>query len=630
MCGIAGIVQFAEAKPIAMEELTRMAQSLAHRGPDDSGIYLDVKNHRCGLAHRRLSVIDLEGGHQPMSNADESIWITYNGECYNFQELRKELTRQGHHFKTNSDTEVIIHLYEQYGVNCVDHMRGMFAFALWDIKKNQLMLARDRLGQKPLYYAVYNNRFIFASQCKAILESHEFPRRPDRQSILSYLLLQYVPQPETAFTNIRQIPPGHIMVVNQANFQKPGTLSYWSPPAKSHFEGSFPEAVDQVRATLAEAIRLRLVSDVPLGAFLSGGIDSAIIVGLMSQLQSDPVETCSIGFDDKGYDELPLARVTASRHGCRHHDFVVEASSPERIGELCDYYDEPFADHSALPTYVLSRLARSKVTVALTGDGGDECYGGYDRYRAMVLSEKLRRIGILKQFARMKFWQRLSTGQLRSMRKRVKRFITGLTLPPHQRYLNWICLFNPDRIKELCDADLIARQDSPPEWDRYADDFSQAESSVIAAMRTDLLHYLPGDLNVKTDRASMATGLELRCPFQDHKVVELASTLPENWKIKGGTGKFILRRAFDDIIPAEVRRQPKRGFGLPVGQWFRESWREILMDTVLSPRALQRGYFDGHAVRNLVEENDRGQDDHGHRLWALLMLELWHRKYIDR
>ena len=630
MCGIAGIAQFAESGPIAMEELSRMAQTLAHRGPNDSGIYLDVKNHHCGLAHRRLSVIDLQGGHQPMSNAEESIWITYNGECYNFQELRKELKQLGHRFKTNSDTEVIIHLYEQYGVKCVDHMRGMFAFAIWDKKKKQLFLARDRLGQKPLFYGLHNDRFIFASQCKAILTSHEFPRKPDRQSILSYLLLQYVPPPNTAFTHIQQLPPGHIMVVNQSNYRNPRTLKYWSPPKNVLFDGTFHEAIDQVRATLTEAVRLRLISDVPLGAFLSGGIDSAIIVGIMSQLQSEPVKSCSIGFEEKMYNELSLARITADRHGCAHHDFVVQANSPERINELCEYYDEPFADHSALPTFCLSHLARSKVTVALTGDGGDECFGGYDRYRAMALSEKLQQVGILRQSAGLKFWQRLSTGDYRSLRKRLKRFVTGLAYPPHQRYLNWICVFNPDRIKELCQSDTIGVQDNPLAWDRYADDFSLTESPVSAAMRADLLHYLPGDLNTKTDRASMSTGLELRCPFQDHKVVELACTLPDTWKIKGRTGKYILRRAFSDMLPKAIRRQPKRGFSIPVGPWFRETWRDLLMDTVLSPRALQRGYFNGHAVRNLVEENDRRQDDHGHRLWALLMLELWHRTHIDR
>jgi len=609
-----------------------MVAVLGHRGPDGEGIYVDPEEPRCGLGHRRLAIIDIEGGRQPMGNEDGTVWIVYNGECYNFRQLRELLEGKGHVFRTACDTEVIVHLYEEYGQECVNHLRGMFAFAVWDRKRRALFLARDRLGKKPLYYAVHNGRFLFASECKAILQSEDFPRRADRGAIGEYLLLQYVPAPRTAYADIRQLPPGHSLLVTGENYQQPCSRSYWSLPVQPGFEGTFPQACEQLRQELTRAVEMRMISDVPLGAFLSGGIDSTIIVGLMSQLQKEPVTTCTIGFDNDLYDETPYARQTARHFGTTHHEQTVHADCLEAIEKLSYYYDEPFADSSALPTWYLSRLAREQVTVVLSGDGGDECFGGYDRYRGLQLAEKLNRNLLLGWLLKRRFWQNLSSREHRSFSKRLKRFASGMNLPVDRRYLQWMAVFDPDLLQEILTGSAVI-----PVWDRFAGYFpettafgSEAGRHAGQAMVCDGQMYLPGDLNTKTDRASMSVGLELRCPFQDHKVMELAYSLPIDWRIRGRVGKYILRKACSDLLPPAIQNRPKRGFGVPVGSWFRDELRDLFCDTVLSPRAMARGYFHKTSLEKLLRENDNKQEDHGHRLWALLMLELWFRKYIEK
>lgn len=632
MCGIAGIVNFGSQKPPALNELRRMAAALTHRGPDDEGFHLDETSGICGLAHRRLSVIDPAGGHQPLSNPAGTLWISYNGECYNFQELRGQLEAKGHAFQTSCDTEVVLRLYEVYGERCVEHMRGMFALAIWDQSQQRLFLARDRLGQKPLYYALHKGRFIFASECKAILQTEGFPRQVNDAALGPYLLLQYVPCPLTAFKNIRQLEPAHTLTVDARNFDHPVSKRYWSMLTETGFNGCFTQAVEQVRTELAEATRLRMISDVPLGAFLSGGIDSTIITGLMSGAGDQAVTTCSIGFEEKMYNELPLARQVSERYQSRHHEFIVSADGAATVEQLAQVYDDPFADCSALPTWHLCRLAREQVTVALTGDGGDELFGGYDRYRALKLAQRMQRHGWLRWLANRRFWQRSSGGEQRSRLRNLKRFMAGVNLPVDRQYLYWLSVFSSERLNELLVSEVIQNH-SPDMYQNYlANDFgsdSNGNTRIHKAMECDLHRYLPGDLNVKTDRASMAFGLELRSPFQDHRVAELAMSLPVSWKIKGGVGKYILRQACGNLIPASINRQPKRGFGVPVGQWFRGPLREMFCDTVLAQRAAQRGYFHRAAIETLLQENDRSVEDHGHRMWALLMLELWHRNYID-
>ena len=638
MCGIAGIVILDGQVPIQHCELGLMADTLAHRGPDDAGAYLDSTTGRCGLAHRRLAIIDLAGGKQPLANEDQTIWITYNGECYNFPQLRRQLQTAGHQFATNCDTEVIVHLYEEHGPDCVNHLRGMFAFAIWDQKKQQLFLARDRLGQKPLYYALHDGRFIFASECKAILQTHDFPRRPDHQALTQYLLLQYVPHPASAFTDIKQLPPAHCMIVNAQPNDNPQPRRYWTIPTETTFSGTFEDAAEQLRDELAQATKMRMVSDVPLGAFLSGGIDSTIIVGLMSQASDQPVRTCAIGFGEPRYNELPFARQAARHFNSLHNEHIVTPDCHDALDQLSFYYDEPFADCSALPTFYLSRLARQRVTVAITGDGADECFGGYDRYRALHLSHRMNQHRLFRWLARQRFWQNLSAGQYRSPSRRLKRFMTAAQLPPAQRYLKWMAVFDPDMLTDLLSENPATDAPAPSQSWNYLDDFfkptydfgPEPARHLAQAMHADACNYLPGDLNTKIDRASMSVGLELRCPFQDHKVVELAYRLPALWRHDGKHSKRILRHACADLLPDPISRRPKMGFGVPVGRWFRNELRQHLIDTVLSTRARQRGYFNVPAIEKLIAQNDKQQEDHGHRLWALLMLERWHQRYIDQ
>ena len=628
-----------------------MAQALAHRGPDDAGVYVDPSTGRCGLAHRRLAIIDLPSGAQPMSNENGTVWISYNGECYNYLELRRNLQAQGHQFKTASDTEVIVHLYEQYGSACVDHMRGMFAFALWDQAKQQLFLARDRMGQKPLYYGACAGRFVFASEPKAIVNQDWFERRANLATIGQYLLMGYIPGPESAFAGLLQLPPAHRLTVSAKNWRQPTPQRYWEIPPEPTYTGSFSDAAENIQAELTEATRLRLVSDVPLGGFLSGGIDSTTIVGLMSGLQTTPVITCSIGFESRLYNELPFARQAAERFNCNHSDHIASPDSFELVDKLSGIYDEPFADSSALPTYLLSQMARSKMTVALTGDGGDECFGGYDRYRALRLAEWVGKNRLLRWLAQRGIWNRLSRGEHHTRTHALARFLPGVSLPTAERYLKWLAVFDPALLTELLAGPIstvsgypdpgrgpMARFFDNPAGDvpanglpDHAGELSDHTADQASrAMLADGALYLPGDLNAKIDRASMAVGLELRCPFQDHKVVELAYSLPTDWRCGWRRGKRLLRAAFADLLPGNIARRPKMGFGVPVGQWLRGPLRPLFVDVVLSRRALERGMFAPAVIENLLAENDQGHSDHGGRLWSLLMLELWHRRYIDR
>lgn len=610
-----------------------MAGTLSHRGPDGLDVFIDRETQICGLAHCRLIVIDPVGGKQPLSNEDDNLWITYNGECYNFPELRQQLENAGHKFKTRSDTEVVLHLYQEYGPECVQHMRGMFAFAVWNRKDRQLFLARDRMGQKPIYFAVHQGRFIFASEPKAILESREFPRRVNSQAIMQYLLLGYVPANMCAFADIHTLPPAHTLTVNTDNFNQPTYSRYWQIDPPGQFEGTFDQGCEALQAELKEATRMRLISDVPLGAFLSGGIDSTIVVGLMSQLTDRPVSTCSIGFREKRYDETRHARHVAQTFGCDHEQYIVEPDNIGLIEKLSFYYCEPFADSSALPTCQLAAVAKPRVTVALTGDGGDECFGGYDRYRAVILSERIKRSRFLSWIARRKIWGKISTSEHHSKFRQLKRLMTAAALPLPKRYLTWMAVFNPDAINQICTDQWRSLAAQIANWDFFQGAFSNTESAPCElagqAMHLDACGYLPGDLNTKIDRAGMAVGLELRCPFEDHKVVELAHSFPAAWRHNGSAGKVILRRAFTDLLPSRISARSKMGFGVPVGKWFRGPLHDMFVDIVLGSRLKRRGYFDTRQLELLFDQHKKGHEDHGHQLWALLMLELWHRHYID-
>jgi len=631
MCGICGWIQLQGNTdiPTSTALFEPMNSALAHRGPDDHGA---VVFDDAVLGMTRLSIIDLDGGQQPIANEQESCWIVFNGEIYNFVELRDELKARGRRFHSRSDTEVILRAYEEWGVDCVRRLRGMFAFAVYDRRKEgaprpRLFLARDRLGKKPLYYYQDGERLIFGSEIKAILVHAGVRPRVNRAVIPLYLAYGYAPSPCTFFEAIRELPPGHMLLVEDGDVI---LRRYWSVPrepdsAPRHSESEY---FGQVRERFEEAVRLRLISDVPLGAFLSGGVDSAAVVAVMTKLLGGPVSTFSIGFaDDPSFDELPYARLVAQRFGSDHHEFVVQPDAVELLPKLVWHYDQPFADSSAIPTYLVAQMTRAYVKVALTGDGGDELFAGYERFAAARLAEYYRHAprffqNAVRRLARA--WPESTAYD--DPARRVRRFVDSAALPLPERYLNWVGIFSPDALRQL----LAAAVEIDP-LDHFRGYFTGRESAdpIAELLAVNLSSYLPGDLLVKTDRMTMANSLEARCPFLDHRLLEFASRIPSSLKLKGMTTKYILKRALEGLLPKEIIWRKKHGFGVPVGRWFRAGLKDFLCDHVLSPTALQRGYFDEQALRRLVGEHLSGKRDHGHRLWALLTLEIWHRLFID-
>lgn len=638
MCGITGAGWTNEALAVDQPTLRRMTDALAHRGPDDDGHYFSPQGG-AALGHRRLSIIDLAGGHQPLSNEDGSVWIAFNGEIYNYQELQPVLVSQGHRFQTASDTETIVHLYEQHGVDCVRQLRGMFAFALWDERRRLLLLARDRLGKKPLIYRHEGQRLLFASELKAILQVAGVNREIDPHALADYLTLQYVPYPQSILKGFSQLPPAHwatySVETGELKLQRYWTPPYEEPPGTGPAAGlhSDQDWQTRLRETLTEAVRLRLRSDVPLGAFLSGGIDSTIITGLMQRESSQPVHTFSIGFPIQQFDERSFAREAAKKLGTEHHELVVDPSAVELLPKLVYHYDQPFADSSAIPTMYLSEFTRRHVTVALTGDGGDELFSGYDRYLAVGLARRVDRLPRwLRRLMTLSIWQKLPASvDQKSRLRRIKRFLAVLGQSPERRYLNWISIFDDVRRAELLAPDFqneIAQHD-PAEFILQAYDRHPGDDIVRRTTAVDVETYLPADILVKVDIASMAYGLECRSPFLDHQVAELAARMPQRLKAHGNQGKWILRETFRDLLPDSILRRPKMGFGVPLDHWFRHELRELVADTLLSARSLQRGYFRAEVVRRLIDEHVAAQWDHSSRLWSLLVLELWQRAWVD-
>lgn len=638
MCGIAGAIWTNPAAEISADVLARMTDVLAHRGPDDSGAYTSaLKTHTAAgalpgvaLGHRRLSIIDLAGGHQPLANEDESVWIVFNGEIYNHRELRRRLEGAGHTFCTHSDTEAIVHLYEDEGLDFVEHLEGMFALAIWDTRRRRLVIARDRLGKKPLYYRVEADRLLFASELKSLLEVPGLERSIDPRALDEYFTLQYVPHPRSILRGFNKLPPAHYAVFEDGSFR---TERYWSPEFNLQIERPLDEAAAELRELLTSAVEKRLEADVPLGAFLSGGVDSSLIVGLMQQLSRERVRTFSIGFPVAAFDESHYAREVAARLGTDHHEFRVEPHAVEVLEKLVWHYDEPFADSSAIPTYYVSKLTREFVTVALTGDGGDELFAGYDRYRAVQLASYLDHLpaGIKSLLARP---GRAGWGQdrpQRSLVRRLGRFSEALSFGPQRRYLEWVSMFNEARRGELYSDELIAELPDHDPFEFLDAAFRQVNrrDPVTAASLVDLVTYLPCDLLTKVDIASMANGLECRAPLLDHRLVEFAAALPVRYKLKRGRGKRILKLAFPELLPDSVTRRPKMGFGVPLAQWFRGELRDYAHDVLLDPTARSRGYFRASAVERLLSEHAAGTFDHGYRLWGLLVFELWHRCWLD-
>jgi asparagine synthase (glutamine-hydrolysing) len=627
MCGICGKVNFSGGE-VQRVDLERMCAALVHRGPDGEGIHVDGP---AGLGQRRLSIIDLSpAGVAPLGNEDGTIWVTLNGEIYNFRELRARLIERGHTFRTGTDTEVLVHLYEDEGVECLSHLRGMFAFAIWDRPRQRLFLARDRLGKKPLFYAATGRSLVFASSLNAVLADSEVSASPNYTALDDFLAYQYVPSPDTAFEGISKLPPAHYLT--WAPGTPPVVRRYWRAPLARH---SAPapdsrELESELVERLDEAVRMRLVADVPLGAFLSGGVDSSAVVALMAQAGDRPVKTFAIGFEDEEYDELSYARQVARRYGTDHREFVVRPDAAAVLPELVRHYGEPFADPSALPTYYLSKLTREHVTVALSGDGGDENFAGYENYRIVAA---WRQADLVPSGARRalhaavdEVLQRLPYHPASA---RVGKASAMFAADLDDRFRLHASILKPEEKRAAYTAafrNLLADRKSPAPATLGV----EPDTSPIDWMAWhDLQFYLPDCLMVKVDVASMASGLEVRAPLLDHPFVEFAATIPSTLKRDVSGGKLVFKRAIAHLVPEEILRRPKKGFGLPLRKWFAGELQDLVRGTLLDDRARRRGLLEPGFMRRLVEDHVEGRRDWSHRLWPLTWLELWFREFVD-
>ncbi len=634
MCGITGGVWNCPELAIASPMLQRMTDAIAHRGPDDEGFYReqiikDAAGQRPGIAlgFRRLSIIDLVGARQPLTNEDESIWMVFNGEIYNFATLRRRLEGNGHRFRTAGDGESIVHLYEDLGLDCFAQLNGMFAIALWDARRRRLILARDRLGKKPLYYTVRDQRLLFASELKCFAQVPGILEEVDPAAIDEFLTFQYIPHPNTIWKGVHKLSPGSLAVFADGEVR---VQSYWDFQPEEEIVITKAEAVERLRELLSDAVRLRLQADVPLGAFLSGGIDSSLMVALAQQQRSDPIRTFSIGFANKDFDETGYAQLVADRYGTRHTRFEVSPRGVDIIGKLVWHYDEPFADSSAIPTWYLSELTRREVTVALSGDGGDELFAGYDRYRALWLSRILQQFLPLHRLPGIGLVQRLpDSSRRRSVVRRIKRFLGAMAEPPARRYLNWLQIFPETLRAELYNDDFLERLPGADPFDflQAAWDRSAGRDAVTQASLADLVTYLPCDLMTKVDIASMAHGLEVRQPMLDYRVVEFAASLPVSLKFRARRGKLLLRDAFGELLPGKIWTRSKMGFGIPIDAWFRDELRPLVHETLLADDALCLEYFRQEKLRQLVQLHESSRQNHGYRLWSLLIFEQWLRRW---
>jgi len=618
MCGIAGIVNADPGEPVEPGTIRRMCDAIVHRGPDDEGI---VTRGHTGLGMRRLSIIDLAGGHQPVFNEDRTIWVVYNGETYNFQELRRDLESKGHRFSTHTDTEVIVHLYEEMGAECVQKLRGMFAFALWDQRHSRLLLARDRLGKKPLHYAHVNGRLLFGSEIKALLAVAPELAEINSEALLQYFYFGYIPDPLTAFLRIQKLPPGHLLEFEDG---KLSVRQYWDLPAYGTYSPrSEDECLEELEHRLAEAVRIRLISDVPLGALLSGGTDSSTVVALMARASSRPVKTFSIGFRHADFNEAHYAKLVAQRFETEHHELILEPDIVETVESLTRSQEEPFGDSSMVPTYYVSCLARKHVTVALSGDGGDELFAGYKRYRIHLND---RSYPWIPQWAR-RFYREQVHGRL-PRQVPGRNLAYSISLPWGERYAEGISLQPFQRETRLLSADFAASS-APLSVMRNYLEKAPAADALSRLLYLDTKTYLPGDILTKVDRMTMLTSLDARVPMLDHVFVEWVTALAPEWKMRGDDQKYILRKLAERIgVPREVLHRPKQGFALPLVHWVRHELKDLILSVLLDSSALQRGYFNPQGVRQMLEEHFRGRRDHSPRIWRLMMFELWHRNFL--
>lgn len=616
MCGIAGFYLPQRAADEA--RVRTMCDQIRHRGPDDEGYHIQ---DGCGIGMRRLSIIDLSTGHQPMANEDGTVWVVFNGEIYNFQALRQDLLSRGHRFRTNSDTETLVHLYEEYGTSGFEKLRGMFAYALWDSRQRSLYLVRDRFGKKPLYYAVLPEGLYFASELKC-LRVAGVPLDLDPEALRLFFQFSYIPDPLSPFQAVRKLMPGCWMLYDAGRAVQTGR--YWKAPPPLEDEAGFnaPEMCGRLRETFDEAVRLRMISDVPLGAFLSGGIDSSCVVASMSRQSSEPVKTFSIGFAESAFNELPYAARVARQYRTDHHEIVVKPDSVELTSKLVRHFDEPFGDSSAIPTYIVSEFAARHVKVALSGDGGDEVFGGYTRFADIARYRKLDYVP--RPVLSLMDWvaERLPYGAYGKNYLHMISRSNGL-----ERYFeaNYAPYFLRQR---LLHADYMLPADGQYLFRAFQDCLLPAGASTLSqALYWETTVNLPGDMLVKVDRTSMANSLEVRCPLLDAELADLAARIPNAWKIRNGRGKFLMIQALGELLPAELLNRPKMGFGVPLAAWFRTELREMLVDHLTSSAFLARGIASGAFVRALIEEHQSQRRDNSQWLWSLLMLELWFLEY---
>jgi asparagine synthase (glutamine-hydrolysing) len=624
MCGIAGVVSATRESNITEALVHHMCEQIVYRGPDDEGLYVA---DGAGLGMRRLSIIDLSGGHQPVFNEDRSAWIVFNGEIYNFPELRPELESRGHRFYTHTDTEVIVHLYEEMGADCVKKLRGMFALAIYDKTKRKLILARDRLGKKPLHYALHSGNLYFGSEIKSILAVAPELAEVNAQALLEYLYFGYVADPITVFTGIQKLPPGHLLEFENG---KIGVRQYWDlPPYDTYFPKSEEECLEELDRRLFEATRIRLISDVPLGAFLSGGVDSSTVVAMMARASSGPVKTFSIGFTKDDFNEAHYARIVAQKFGTDHHEMILEPDVVQTVEHVTSSLEEPFGDSSMLPTYYVSQMARKHVTVALSGDGGDEIFAGYDRYR--IHSDR-RIFEYIPGWARRFYRNRIFPLLPNTMRGR--KFSYNVSLPWQERYvdgLSFVPAFERD-LPLLSDGfrDVLRRSEDPGNVLRRYFTHSPAKDPVSQLLYVDTKTYMVADILTKVDRMSMLNSLEVRVPILDYELVEWAAGLSSAWKLRGRQLKYILLKLAERVgVPREALYRKKQGFALPLVHWMRHELKDMLT-VLIEPRTLDRGYFAADGVRKVINDHLlRGRTNTG-PLWRLLMFELWHRNFLEK
>ncbi len=627
MCGICGIVSIEPDEQVDEQRLRQMCRTLRHRGPDDEGYYAA---DQAGLGMRRLSIIDLATGQQPIANEDGTIWIVFNGEIYNYQVLRVQLEQRGHTFRTNTDTETIVHAYEEYGDRCVDHLNGMFGFAIWDARKRRLLLARDRVGIKPLYYWLGPEQLVFGSELKSVIACPGTPRQIDPVALNHFLTLEYIPAPWTIFQGIYKLPAGHILVLEDGQCT---TAAYWDIPLQAgpQTEADCAEALTEL---LEDAVRLQLVSDVPVGAFLSGGLDSSTIVSLMRRQSSEPIQTFSIGFEDSTYNELPYARAVAQQFGTNHHEELLTPDIVTLTERLVRHLDEPFGDFSIFPTYLVSALARRHVKVVLSGDGGDELFGGYESYVAQRYDRFYRLLPApLRQEILPSLLNRVPPqAAKKGLINKVKRFTEGAALPAALQHTRWMTFMTDQDKRALYQPDLHSAINGTTPTAMITNYFQRvAHADPLAQQQyVDVKTYLAENILTKVDRMSMAASIEARVPLLDHRIVEFALNLPPHLKMQQGQTKVLLRKVMAERLPATILTKPKQGFSMPLKHWLCGPLRPMMADLLSAQSIHNRGCFQAEPIAQWVAEHLAGRANHSHRLWGLMVFELWQREVLDR